>query len=92
MTAALKDLGGSRMGMSGAATELALGCLALKGEAAPPVAIATVQALLQDATSAVILQLPAELKRAISRLADAEDWEITPASLRAGTPCCATPC
>lgn len=85
MTSALKVLGGSRTGMSAAVTELALGCLALKGEAAPPVTIAAVQALLQDATSAVILQLPAELKPAIMQLADTDDWEITPTSLRAGT-------
>ena len=88
--AALRDLGGSHMGMSAAVTELALGCLALKGEAAPPVTIAAVQALLQDATSAAIMQLPADLNPSITCLADAEDWEITPASLQAGVLCCAT--
>lgn len=89
VAAALKDLGGhggSRAGMAAAVTELALGCLALKDEAAPPVTIAAVQEALQDATTAAISQLPAELNPAITRLADEDDWDITPASLRTGEP------
>lgn len=89
MAAALKDLGGrggSRAAMSAAVTELALGCLALKDEAAPPVTIAAVQEALQDATLAAIALLPGELNSAITRLADEDDWDIAPASLRTGEP------
>ena len=46
MTAALRELGadaGGREGMAAAVRELALGCLALKDEAGPPVTIAALQ-------------------------------------------------
>jgi hypothetical protein len=46
VTAALQELGadaGGREGMAAAVRELALGCLALKDEAGPPVTIAALQ-------------------------------------------------
>jgi len=46
VTAALRELGadaGGREGMAAAVRELALGCLALKDEAGPPVTIGALQ-------------------------------------------------